>query len=250
MSIEESSEGVQRHLGIAAHQVGKYVLLPGDPGRCAAIAAHFDDAALVHVQREFETWTGRLAGEPVSVVSTGVGSPSAAIAIEELIKLGAHTFIRVGTSGAIQPDTRQGELAIVSGAIRDEGTTPNYLPIEFPAIADGSIVAALRDAAQEQGAAYRIGVSHSKDSFYGEVEPDRMPLAPLLRTRWDSWKSGGAICSEMEASALFIIAAIHRVRAGGVMQMNVGGAKGDQTVLLTTAVRALELLIERDQTCN
>lgn len=105
MSSETMTEQVQRHLGIAAHQVGKYVLLPGDPGRCAAIAAHFDDASKVHVQREFETWTGRLAGEQVSVVSTGIGSPSAAIAIEELIKLGAHTFIRVGTSGAIQPET-------------------------------------------------------------------------------------------------------------------------------------------------
>lgn len=135
----------------------------------------------------------------------------------------------------------------MSGAIRDEGTTPTYLPIEFPAIADGSIVAAIRDAAEERQVAYRIGVSHSKDSFYGEVEPARMPLAPMLRARWDSWKAGGAICSEMEASALFIIAAINRVRAGGVMQMNVAGAKGDQGNLLATAVRALELLIERDR---
>lgn len=250
MSSEMTSAGVQRHLGVAEHQIGKYVLLPGDPGRCAAIAAHFDQPALVHVQREYETWTGRLRGELVSVVSTGIGSPSAAIAIEELIKLGAHTFIRVGTSGAIQPDTAHGELAIVSGAIRDEGTTPTYLPIEFPAIADGAIVSALRDAAREQGAAHRVGVSHSKDSFYGEVEPERMPLAPMLRMRWDSWKAGGAICSEMEASALFIIAAIHRVRAGGLMQMNVGGAKGDQALLLSTAARALELLIERDRSAD
>ena len=133
-------KGVRYHLKIRDGDVGRYILLPGDPGRCERIAAHLDDAELVAKNREYETWTGTLLGERVSAVSTGIGSPSTAIAVEELIASGADTFIRVGTSGAIQPHTRRNDLAIVTAAIRDEGTTRQYLPIEFPAatIAPGS----------------------------------------------------------------------------------------------------------------
>src|SRR5690606_21561308 len=128
------------HLELRPGDVGRYVLLPGDPGRCEPIAAFFDDAAHVVSNREYTTWTGTLDGEKVSVVSTGIGCPSSAIAVEELIKLGADTFIRVGTGGAIQPDTPSGQLAVITAAIRDEGTTSHYMPMEFPAVADPQIV--------------------------------------------------------------------------------------------------------------
>ncbi len=245
------------HIGLRPGEVGRYVLLPGDPGRCALIASRFDDARLVAKNREYETWTGALDGVPVSVTSTGIGCPSAAIAVEELVKAGADTFIRVGTSGGMQPGMQTGELAIVSAAIRDEGTSTHYLPIEFPALADLDVVLALREAARRTGALARVGVSQSKDSFYAELEPDRQPVAPQLREQWNAYIAGGAISSEMEAAAIFIVASILRVRAGGVMVCfgapdmtpeEAAASAGRFTLepLLDTAVEALRVLIARD----
>jgi uridine phosphorylase len=251
------NEEVLHHVALRRGDVGRYVLLPGDPGRCERIAHRFDDARLVARNREYETWTGTLGGVPVSVTSTGIGCPSAAIAVEELVMCGADTFIRVGTSGGMQPGMRTGELAIITAAIRDEGTTSHYLPMEFPALADVDVVLALREAARRTGALAREGVSQSKDSFYGELEPERMPLAPALDERWRAWIGGGAISSEMEAAAIFIVAAIQRVRAGGVMvcvgnpemtEAEVEASMADFSLdrLIDTAVEALRVLIERD----
>ena len=250
-------EEVQYHIQLKQGDVGRYVLLPGDPGRCERIAAFFDDPQFVAQNREFTTYTGTLLGEKVSVVSTGIGCPSAAVAVEELIKIGADTFIRVGTSGGIQPDTKTGDVAIVTGAIRDEGTTHQYLPIEFPAVADIDVVLALREAAKKLELPYHLGITQSKDSFYGEVEADRMPLADQLHQRWKAWVEGGAICSEMESAAIFILASIHRKRAGGVMMM-VGTGEGlpeteagkelfhgDRAI--RTAIEGVKILIERDR---
>ena len=247
------ADGKQDHTRIARGDVGRYVLLPGDPGRCAPIAALFDDPVHVASNREYETWTGTLDGVKVSVVSTGIGCPSAAIAVEELIDAGADTFIRVGTSGAMQPGTITGDLAIITAAIRDEGTTSHYLPIEFPAVAHPAVVDALAEAARSRGVRHRLGVSQSKDSFYGEVEPERMPLAGELEDRWAAWVAGGAISSEMEAAAIFIISSIHRVRAGGVMRMWMDGTEDtdpQNTELLGTAVDALRVLIRDDRSAR
>jgi uridine phosphorylase len=252
---------MQYHVHLRPEDIGKYVLLPGDPGRCELIASYFDHPRFIASNREYTTYTGTLLGEPVSVTSTGIGCPSTAIAVEELIKLGAHTFIRVGTAGGVQDGARNGDLAIVTGAIRDEGTTPQYLPIEYPAIADPDVVLALRSAAIHSGLPYLVGISHTKDSFYGEIEPDRQPVADHLLARWQAWKRGGAICSEMEASALLIIAGIQHKRAGGVMLVI-----GDPTETVETpeemarlqalldvnrsirvAVEAIKLLIAQDQ---
>jgi uridine phosphorylase len=241
---------LQHHIQLKAGDVGRYVLLPGDPGRCEPIAQLFDDPVKVASNREYETWTGTLDGEKVSVVSTGIGCPSASIAVEELIKIGADTFIRVGTSGAMQPDSFTGELAVITAAIRDEGTTSHYLPMEFPAVADPQVVFALADAAKTLGHPYRLGVSQSKDSFYGEVEPDRMPMAEQLHRRWDAFVAGGAISSEMEAAAIFVISSIHRVRAGGIMRMWLDGTDDTDPhmeKLLGTAVQALRNLIRDDK---
>lgn len=237
----------QHHLHLQPGDVGEYVLLPGDPGRAEVIARHFDNAVHVATNREYVTYTGYLDGVKVSVTSTGIGCPSAAIAMEELVRVGAKTFIRVGTSGSIQPGTKSGELAIVSGAIRDEGTSTHYMPIEFPAVADLEVVQALRKAAASKKLVHRVGISQSKDSFYGEVEPEHSGVTSRLLERWRAWEVGGAICSEMEASTLFVLASMLRVRAGGIMVMHGEGELGSLEPLIETAVLAIRELIKGDQ---
>jgi uridine phosphorylase len=235
--------------------VGRYVLLPGDPGRTDLIAKYFDNARLVANNREYRSFTGTLLGEKVSVVSTGIGCPSTAIAVEELIMIGADTFIRVGTSGGMQPEQEPGELAIVTGAIRDEGTTLHYMPAEFPAVANIDVVLALREAARRTGARYRLGISHSKDSFYGQHQPERMPVADRLLERWKAWKMGGAISSEMEAAAIMVLSSIYRTRAGGIMLVAANQESKsrkrkiveDLDELLRTSIEALKILIEQDR---
>lgn len=245
--------GRQPHLQVAPGDVGGFVFLPGDPARTELIASRFDDARLVASNREFVTWTGCLAGESASVTSTGIGGPSAAIAMEELAKVGAHTFIRVGTSGAIQPDITTETLGVVQAAIRDEGTTLHYLPVEFPAVAHPDVVAALRWAAERSGLPVRVGVAQSKDSYFGQHERDRMPVAARLAERWDAWARGGAICSEMEAAALFIVASVLGVRAGAIVTIHplhdgrpeVAPLEPPLDVLIDTAVSAMTELIGR-----
>jgi uridine phosphorylase len=238
---------LQHHIHLKEGDVGEYVLMPGDPGRAELIARHFDNAAHVATNREYVTYTGFLDGVKVSVTSTGIGCPSSAIAMEELVRVGAKTFIRVGTSGSIQPGTQSGELAIVTGAIRDEGTSLHYMPAEFPAVADYEVVQALRKAATTKGLAHRVGISQSKDSFYGEVEPEHSGVTQRLLDRWKAWEIGGAICSEMEASTLFIVASMLRVRAGGIMVMHGEGELGSLEPLIETAVLAVRELIKGDQ---
>ena len=238
---------LQHHIHLKEGDVGEYVLMPGDPGRAEVIARHFDNAAHVATNREYVTYTGFLDGVKVSVTSTGIGCPSSAIAMEELVRVGAKTFIRVGTSGSIQPGTQSGELAIVTGAIRDEGTSLHYMPAEFPAVAHYEVVQALRKAATTKGLAHRVGISQSKDSFYGEVEPEHSGVTQRLLDRWKAWEIGGAICSEMEASTLFIVASMLRVRAGGIMVMHGEGELGSLEPLIETAVLAVRELIKGDQ---
>ena len=256
-----NDEGLAFHLHIKKGDIGKYVLLPGDPGRCEKIAQYFDNPHFVQQNREYVTWTGTLLGEKVSVTSTGIGGPSTAIAVEELSMLGADTFIRVGTSGGMQPELVPGDLAIVTGAIRDEGTTLHYMPVEYPAVADIDVVCALREGAKRLGMRHHLGVSQSKDSFYGEVERTRMPMPNRLKERWDSFVTAGAICSEMESSALFILSSIYRKRAGGAMlvinEHQLGEteastedkqlAEFDADSVIRVAVEAIKILIDQDQ---
>ena len=250
------SDQLLYHVNMKTGDVGRYVLLPGDPGRCALIAGYFDDPHFVTSHREFTTYSGTLLGEKVSVTSTGIGCPSTAIAMEELIRLGANTFIRVGTSGGMQPYLQIGSLAIVTGAIRDEGTSRQYMPIEFPAVADIDVVCALREAAARSGASYHLGISQSKDSFYGQHEPESMPVAADLLNRWKAWKQGGAICSEMEVSTIFILGSIYRKRTGGIMLISGNQESAEpphqseseaMDALIHTAVSALKILIARDK---
>ena len=257
MSIHETlfNSDIKYHIQLKKGDVGRYVLLPGDPGRCEIIARHFDKPVKMAQNREYVTYTGTLLGEKVSVTSTGIGGPSTAIAVEELAMIGADTFIRVGTSGAMQAGIAVGDLAIITAAIRDEGTTRQYMPIEFPAVASIEVVVALEAAARKLGATWGVGISQSKDSFYGEVEPLRQPIAAELVARRKAWIAGGAICSEMEASTVFVLASILKKRAGGVMLIIDSQESGNHDPhgphsldgLIETAVEALRILIARDR---
>jgi uridine phosphorylase len=245
---------IMHHLHLKKGDVGRYVFLPGDPGRCEKIASYFDNPQLMAYHREYKTYTGTLLGEKVSVTSTGIGGPSTAIAVEELVMIGADTFIRVGTSGGMQPYLHNGDLAVVSGAIRDEGTTLHYMPPEFPAVAHHAVVSALSQAAEKLNQRYYVGIVQSKDSFYGQHQPERMPVAGRLLDRWKAWVDGGTLSSEMEASTLFVLASILRVRAGGVMMVGVRTedeekrkAFHDQSGLIGTAIEAAKILIEQDR---
>ncbi|HEY9121609.1 MAG TPA: uridine phosphorylase [Brevefilum sp.] len=249
------NEEKMHHINMKKGDVGRYVLLPGDPGRSEIIAQAFDTYEFVTSNREYTTFTGTLSGEKVSVMSTGIGCPSTSIGIEELRLLGADTFIRVGTSGAMRTDMRIGVLAINTGAIRDEGTTIQYMPIEFPAIPDLQVTNALVQAAEILDQTYFTGITQSKDSFYGQHQPERMPVDKHLLERWKAWKMGGTICSEMEAAALFILGSIYKLRTGGVMLITGNQESGEQVEdrnwnmkgLVNTAVEALRILIESDK---
>ena len=177
--------GLQYHLQIRPGDVGRYVILPGDPKRCEKIAKHFEDAKLVADSREFVTYTGYLEGEKVSVTSTGIGGPSASIAMEELVQCGADTFVRVGTCGGIDLDVKGGDIVIATGAVRMEGTSREYAPIEYPAVADLEVANALVAAAKELGFTYHTGVVQCKDAFYGQHEPERMPVSYELLNKWE-----------------------------------------------------------------
>ncbi len=206
--------GKQYHIQVGKGDVGRYVILPGDPKRCAKIAKYFDGAKLMADNREYVTYTGALDGVPVSVTSTGIGGPSAAIAVEELVLSGADTFVRIGTCGGMQPEVLSGDVVVATGAIRMEGTSREYAPIEFPAVADIGVVNALREAAGELGAPCHTGVVQSKDSFYGQHSPETKPVSYELLSKWEAWKRMGCLASEMESAALFIVAGALRVRAG------------------------------------
>lgn len=207
--------GPRVHIGCDAGDIGEYVLLPGDPGRVKAIAEHLHDARHVASSREYTTYTGSLAGTAVSVTSTGIGGPSTAIAIEELVQLGAKTFIRIGTCGAMHPDAHIGDLVIATGAVRDEGTSRQYAPVEYPAVASVDVVVALRAAATTRAFAHHVGVVHTTDSYYAQHEPDRMPIAAELLARHETYRRLNVLCSEMETATVLVV-------GGGALGRRVG----------------------------
>ncbi|MEH2958472.1 uridine phosphorylase [Candidatus Merdisoma sp. JLR.KK006] len=246
----------QYHIQAGQGDVGKYVILPGDPKRCAKIAAYFDDAVLMADSREYVTYTGYLDGVKVSVTSTGIGGPSASIAMEELVNAGADTFIRVGTCGGMQLDVKSGDLVIATGAIRMEGTSREYAPIEFPAVADIGIVNALIASAKEMEKDYHAGVVQCKDSFYGQHSPETKPVSYELLNKWEAWKRLGCLASEMESAALFVAASALHVRVGSVFLVVANQEREkeglenpvvhDTDMAIRTAVAALRKLIKED----
>lgn len=211
------NDGTQFHIGIQDGEVGEYVILPGDPKRCKTIATYFDDAKEIADLREYTTYTGTLDGVKVSVASTGIGGPSAAIALQELVDAGAKYFIRLGTCGGMNLNVKGGDLIIATGAVRMEGTSKEYAPIEFPAVANHEIVNALIQAANENEASYHVGVVQCKDSFYGQHEPENMPVSYELESKWKAWMQLGCLGSEMESAALFTVASYLNVKCGTIL---------------------------------
>ncbi len=207
---------MQYHVKVTKGQVGKYCILPGDPGRCEKIAAYLDGAHPVSYNREYCVWNGALLGETVTVCSTGIGGPSTAIAVEELAACGGEVMIRVGTCGGISEKVKSGDAVISSAAVRQDGTSMEYAPAIFPAVADYEVLDALVRAAKESDNGYHVGVVQSKDSFYGQHSPARMPVADELLSKWKAWKRLGVLASEMEAATLYTVSASLGIKAGSV----------------------------------
>lgn len=245
------------HLGLKPEQTAKYAILPGDPGRVEKIAAFLENPKKEGSNREFTTYSGTLNGVRVFVTSTGIGGPSASICMEELNVLGVDTFIRVGTCGGMQTKVKSGDIIIPTGAIRMEGTSKEYVPIEFPAVPNYEIVSALNSASRKLKYQSHTGVVQSKDSFYGQHEPSRMAVGGELEFKWNAWIKAGTLASEMECAALFCVAANLGVRAGAVLTCvwnQERRAKGlddpddfDTESAIKTAVEALKIIIEEDK---
>ena len=246
----------QYHIQVGPGDVGRYVIMPGDPKRCAKIAKYLDNAELMADSREYVTYTGYLDGVKVSVTSTGIGGPSASIAMEELVKSGADTFVRIGTCGGMQLDVKSGDVIIATGAIRMEGTSKEYAPIEFPAVADLDITNALVQAAKEKNTSYHVGVVQCKDSFYGQHEPGIKPVSYELLNKWEAWKRMGCLASEMESAALFVVSSYLRVRAGSCFlvvanqEREAAGLENpvvhDTDLAIQVAIEAVRKLIKND----
>lgn len=239
----QAANSKQYHIQVAKGEVGRYVFLPGDPFRTDLIASFLDDAKLVAHNREHKTWTGRLDGELVSVTSTGMGCPSTAIAVEELIKCGADTFIRIGTAGPVRDemDSERYDGVVVTGAVRDEGTTVHYIRWNTLRWQTGMWWRAGAGGTKPPGLNFAEGISQSKDSFYGEVDPACSPVEKRLKERWQAWQRGNVMCSEMECAALFIISSIRGCRAGAIMNW------GDMNRTIQTACDAVRLLMQQDK---
>ncbi len=245
------------HIACTAGDIGRYCILPGDPGRVPAIAAYFDDAKQVAYNREYNVWTGTLLGEKVTACSTGIGGPSASIAMEELHKCGADTFIRTGTCGGIDVTVQSGDIAVATGAVRFEHTSLEYAPLEFPAVADFGIVDCLVRATKALGYPLHTGIVQCKDSFYGQHDPAASPVYYELQQKWESWKRLGVKASEMESAALFVVAAALGCRCGScfhVVWNQEREAAGldqkmseDTSTSVRVAVEALKLQIEADR---
>ena len=257
MKNYSEDESRQYHIQVAKGEVGRYVIMPGDPKRCKKIAQYFDDPVLIADNREYVTYTGTLDGVKVSVTSTGIGGPSASIAMEELYRCGADTFVRIGTCGGMQLDVKSGDVVVATGAIRMEGTSREYAPMEFPAVPDLGVTNALAEAAEKKGYPFHVGVVQCKDAFYGQHEPETKPVSYELMNKWEAWKRLGCLASEMESAALFVVASYLGVRAGSCFLVVANQEREklemenpvahDTDMAIQVAVEAIRSLIQKDR---
>ena len=206
-----------KHLPLKIGEIARYVIVPGDPNRVPIIAQSLENPVHQGQKREFNAYKGTYKDIEVSVVSTGIGCPSTAIAVEELSYLGAEVLIRIGTSGSVDKTAKKGDIFIATAAVRDDGTSKQYIPIEFPAVASHSVVNNLIKASEDLNIQTKVGICQSKDSFFGETEPERMPVAPYLDYKWSAWQKGGVGASEMEAATLYTLSQIKRIQAGAIL---------------------------------
>lgn len=250
----------QYHIQLSEEDVGSYVILPGDPKRSVKIAAYLDNPIQVGDHREFTSYTGTLDGTKVTVCSTGIGGPSASIALEELVKCKANTFVRIGTCGGMQTDVKSGDLVVASAAVRMEGTSKEYAPVEYPAVADYQVLGALVRASEKLKQPYHVGVVECKDAFYGQHHPEIMPVSYELQNKWEAWIRMGCLASEMESAALFIAGSFLRVRVGSVFLVMANQEREkqgmdnpvvrDTDMAIRTAVEAIRILIKQDKEKN
>jgi len=249
--------GILYHIGFDDTHNAKYAILPGDPGRVQKIAERLENARFYNQNREYTSWIGALSGERVLVMSTGIGGASAAIAVEELYQSGVRNFIRVGTCGGMDKNVVGGDVVIASGAIRMEGASKEYVPIEFPAVANIDITNALIKASKELAYNWHCGIVQCKDSFYGQHDPDRMPAGYELKEKWNAWIKAGCLASEMESAALYIVCQILGARAGCVLSAVWNQERErlgldnphvhDAANAIDVAVEACRILIEEDR---
>ncbi len=213
----EENENLVHHLKLKKGDVGKYVIMPGDPKRCKKIAKRFDNPKLIADFREYATYTGYIDGVKVSTTSHGIGGPSTAIALEELIKVGADTFLRVGTCGGMNINVLPGDIVIVNGAIKLGGTMDNYIPKEFPCVPNIEVLEAMIEASNNIKNKTHVGIVQCKDAFYSQHAPDSMAVDKELLYKWDSYIKAGALASEMESATLFAVGSAKNVRTGAAM---------------------------------
>lgn len=245
------------HIGFANEMGARYAILPGDPGRVEKICRCLDHSRFYAQNREYTTWVGEIEGEQVLVMSTGMGGPSAAIGVEELHQVGVDTVIRIGTCGGMALPVKGGDLVVATGAIRQEGTTKEYVPVEFPAVANLEVTNALVSSAKEQGGICHAGIVQCKDSFYGQHSPERMPAGYELENKWNAWIQAGCLASEMESAAVFIVSQILGMRAGCILNVlwNQERKKQgledveshDMTAAILVTVEAIRKLIQEDR---
>lgn len=211
----------QYHIQLSPGDIGDYVLLPGDPARSDRVAKYLTDVKLVGNNREHKSYTGYYKGVKISVTSTGMGCPSAAIATEELINIGAKCLIRIGSTAAIQPGIRIGELIVSTGSMKNEGTSKFYVPDCLPAVPDFEFTRELIDTCKSSGYKYRYGINASDDAFYGETPEWIQKLSKLK-----------ILNIEMESSAIFTICHLRNVR--GAMVSAVSGNLVENDVIYET----------------
>lgn len=250
----ETKERIQYHIALKPGDISRYVLLPGDPDRVPKISSLWDSYKAVGKHREYLTHTGYYKGVKISACSTGIGSPAAAIAVEELANIGADTLIRVGSTGSIQPEIELGDLIITTAAVRLEGTTRQYVRIEYPAVASYEVVAALVEAAETLGYRYHVGITATTDSFYcGQARPG-------YKGYWQSWmdnlipdlQKARVLNFEMEAAAILTLASLYGLRAGAVCAVyadrvrNRFAVKGEKEAA-KVACEAVKILSEWDK---
>ena len=253
----QENENLVHHLKLKKGDVGRYVIMPGDPKRCVKIAKRFDNAKLIADYREYATYTGYINGVKVSTTSHGIGGPSTAIALEELIKVGADTFIRVGTCGGMNIDVLPGDVVIVNGAVKGGGTMDNYIPKEFPCVPNIDVLEAMIEGSDKIKTRTHVGVVQCKDAFYAQHAPESMAVDKELLYKWDSYIKAGCLASEMESATLFAVGAAKNVRTGAAMLVlhnqervknNINDPKdytGEEAIDLI--IESIKILIEKDK---
>lgn len=236
------------HIALGKGDVGRYVLLPGDPARTQVIAGYFDNAEEKAFNREYRTFTGNITGYSgdkikISTTSTGIGCPSTAIAVEELIKIGADTFIRIGTAGSLQKEVALGDVVVSTASVREEGTTRQYVPLSYPAVADFGVTSALVEAAKKLNLRCHTGITHCKDAFYTEGE-SAVPIAEYNDMMWKAWYRSNVLATSMESAALFVVSSIKKVYAGEALAI-IGLTWSDEPIVKKVGVdEAIKLAIE------